>query len=60
MSEDKVLPEALIIDSLLLKEDELIVYTDERKEIHYLSNKPIVPNKKYNLIYIDHSKLVQK
>lgn len=48
------IPEEVMIQGLLLNEDELLVYRDDNKQLHYFCTSPYDSGKKYKvLIYED-------
>ena len=47
---DTDLSEALVIEGLLLEDDELLIYQDEKGNYHILSKKPYDKEKEYRII----------
>jgi hypothetical protein len=44
------IPEELMWQTLLLKDDELIYYKDENGQVHYFCTKPFDKNKTYKVL----------
>ena len=49
------LPEAVIWQTTLLQDNDLIVYTDEKGENHLLCRKPLDKTRDYQVIYINYN-----
>lgn len=47
------IPQDVAWQTLLLQEDELLVYIDDTKQLHYFCSKPYDPNKEYKVLFYE-------
>jgi len=47
---DPALPPDLVWQTMLLNDDDLLVFTDENRQIHYFTKKPLDPDKEYRVL----------
>ncbi|MHA2064059.1 MAG: hypothetical protein ACXABY_06730 [Candidatus Thorarchaeota archaeon] len=55
--EETALPDALVWQTALLQDHELLVYIDEEAETHLITSKPYDPEKEYQVLVIRHEDL---
>lgn len=50
---DENVAHSILWQSLMLNDDECLVYKDEVGVIHYFTTQPIDPNKEYKILYLE-------